>query len=317
MSEPRRLVALYFVTAAWLSSFILLANHGARLLPISVARLLTLQTFLIVVHLVTVGFGVVLSLLLFAEPRKELGLGRPKLGALGLTLLLAPVAYVASSYLAIHIALPTLLDELARGGRALVQQQSGEFGRSITRAPLLPTLIWASLVSPISEELLFRGVAWSAVQRAVERFAPLGPSSPPSSLDLAVPISDGIVARGFGSIGRWFVTGGIATLVTTALFTALHADMPGGLGIVRVVSAAGLGLACALARQHSGGIAAPIALHIVYNTLSLAATRRWVVTDGFPMLRGVPTLLTALAAACLVVALVALGLRAAFRKRAR
>jgi hypothetical protein len=72
------------------------------------------------------------------------------------------------------------------------------------------------------------------------------------------------------------------------------------MGIVRVVSAAGLGLACGVARQATGSTLAAIVLHCVFNVLSLATARRWVVTETFPTRLMVPTLLSLFAVVCLV-----------------
>jgi membrane protease YdiL (CAAX protease family) len=87
--------------------------------------------------------------------------------------------------------------------------------------------------------------------------------------------------------------------------------MPGGLGIVRFVSALGLGFACGLARQYSGSIAAAVVLHVLYNTLSLASVRRWIVTDTFPVKNGAPTLVTIVGAVGVVVAVLLLRSRRA------
>jgi membrane protease YdiL (CAAX protease family) len=294
------ILRLAFVALSWLLTFQLLAEHGVRLLPLAIARRLTLESYLVLVHLVTVALGLCLSVLLLRQPRRELGLGAGKPAALGWVLLLAPAIYVAASYFGIAIALPTLLEELARGGRELAQKSSGEFGRAITRSPLAVALIWAVIVSPVSEELLFRGAAWSAVQRLVERLSPA--ARPLDSLEL--PLSDGLVVRALRSAWAWLLAGGVATLASTALFAGLHADMPGGLGIVRVASAAMLGLACGIARHHAGTILSPIALHAAYNALSLATARRWVVSEAFPMKLGVPTLLSLIASAALAIAIV-------------
>jgi membrane protease YdiL (CAAX protease family) len=91
--------------------------------------------------------------------------------------------------------------------------------------------------------------------------------------------------------------------VSALAFGWMHADMPGGLGIVRLVSALGLGLACGVARHHGRSIAVPIVLHALYNALSLATTRRWVTSEAFPMKLGVPTLLSLIGAAALLFAL--------------
>jgi hypothetical protein len=84
----------------------------------------------------------------------------------------------------------------------------------------------------------------------------------------------------------------------------MHADLRGGQGIIRIVAASCLALACGSARQLSGGLAAPIALHVIFNSLTLASARRWVVFEAFPKFFMVPTLVSLIAAVGLVVALV-------------
>ncbi len=88
----------------------------------------------------------------------------------------------------------------------------------------------------------------------------------------------------------------------------MHADTPGGLGIVRVMSAFGLGMGTGHARHKTGALWAPMALHMSFNLLTLATTRRWVVTATLPLKYGVPTSLVLAGAVCL---LVLLGIRLA------
>jgi membrane protease YdiL (CAAX protease family) len=114
------------------------------------------------------------------------------------------------------------------------------------------------------------------------------------------------VERALAASGRWFARGGLATVLVGLMFGFLHRDMPGGLGIVRFVSALGLGFACGLARQAAGSVTAAVVLHVLYNLLSLAAVRRWIVTETFPVKYGAPTLVTAVGVVGVVVA-VAMG----------
>jgi hypothetical protein len=90
--------------------------------------------------------------------------------------------------------------------------------------------------------------------------------------------------------------------------------MPGGLGIVRFVAALGLGFACGVARQLSGTVVAACVLHLVFNALSIATVRRWVVTSALPMKWGAPTAISAVAV--VGVALVATLLRVRHARRA-
>jgi hypothetical protein len=72
----------------------------------------------------------------------------------------------------------------------------------------------------------------------------------------------------------------------------MHAGTPGGAGIILVVSSSVLGLALGLARQLSGGLAAPVVLHMLHNALALGHARNWFVSELFPKDFGVPRLLT-------------------------
>jgi membrane protease YdiL (CAAX protease family) len=74
----------------------------------------------------------------------------------------------------------------------------------------------------------------------------------------------------------------------------MHWDMPGGQGIIRVTAGTCLGLACGVARQATGSIVVPIAIHMLFNALGLAGARRIIVNDTFPTFYMVPTLATAL-----------------------
>jgi membrane protease YdiL (CAAX protease family) len=57
-------------------------------------------------------------------------------------------------------------------------------------------------------------------------------------------------------------------------------------------------------RHKTGGLAAPLLLHIIFNTASVATARRWVVTDTLPLKYGVPTLLVLLGGVSLLIAVV-------------
>ncbi|MEB2313525.1 MAG: CPBP family intramembrane metalloprotease [Sorangiineae bacterium] len=286
---PGGVLRLALLALLWPTLYLLLARYGVLALPVSLARRLDLQSYLTLVQLTTVGLGLLLAGALMGGVRAPLGLGRASPLGLACAALLAPALYVASSMLAIELALPTLLDELARGGTELAERSTGELGRSLVATPAALVLLWGAVVSPISEELMFRGAVWSAVQRLVRWLTGRGRggerSPAPSWLE------PGPLLRVSRAAGRFLRDGGVATLASAALFAWMHADRPGGLGIVRVASAAGLGVGCGLARQWSGSLLAALALHVSYNTLSIATTRRWVVTEGFPLRRGIPTLL--------------------------
>ncbi|HEY5960623.1 MAG TPA: CPBP family intramembrane glutamic endopeptidase, partial [Polyangiaceae bacterium] len=107
---------------------------------------------------------------------------------------------------------------------------------------------------------------------------------------------------------RWMVSSGtLTTLLTTTAFAALHADLKGSQGIVRVSSAAGLALVCGVARQRTGSVVGAVLIHMSLNAMSLASARRWLVTESFPKYYTVPTLISLLAGTGLLAALVILS----------
>lgn len=303
------------LTLLWFGVFKLLGDHAVRWLPRSLTEQLTLQSYLTGVQLLTAAIGIALAFLLLSDARDALGLALPKPERVGMLALLAPAFFVATSYAAIYSALPTLLEELRQGGRQAVQQSTGELGRELTQASVLSAVLWGVVVSPIAEELLFRGALWSLVDRGIRLVRTERGEPPPVSEPLpSGVVSDGLGLRAARVIGQFLVTGGLATLVSAGVFAWMHADMPGGLGIVRWMSALGLGLAAGIARHASGSIAGACAVHVGFNLCSLATTRRWLLTESFPMKRGVPTLLSLIGA---VLALVVVGWWLAVRVRAR
>jgi membrane protease YdiL (CAAX protease family) len=288
-ADSVRLFALVFV---WAGTFHALNAYGVRLLPASFAHELTLETYFALVHFVTFVMGLGAARLLLRNPREALALTRPSGRAIGTVLGLLPALFVLVTSFAFLVARPTLLAELVRGGRDLVQRSTGEFGRELTESPAALALLWGAVISPISEELFFRGAMWSLVQSVVATaMAPSATSVTAAELPVEL-IHDSPLLRIARASGLWLRDGGVATLFMAALFGVMHQDMPGGLGIVRFISALGLGLACGLARQHAASVFAPILLHVLWNALSIAAVRRWIVTPSFPMKYGAPTLVT-------------------------
>jgi membrane protease YdiL (CAAX protease family) len=304
--ETARLLGVAIV---WSATFHLLSSYGALALPVSIARILTLESFLAIVHVLTVAVGLVTANVLLSRPRQTLALVAPTAPALAMLLGLAPAVFATTTTVAFLVARPTLLAELIAGGQQLVRQSTGRFGRELVQSPASLALLWGAVLSPISEELFFRGALWSLVQRIVSgtlatdrSLAATAGEQTSTQQDrnggeesLGVPLYDGMFTRVTRHGVRWARSGGGATLVVGLLFGVLHDDMPGGLGIVRFIAALGLGLACGVARQLGGSVFLPILLHGVFNALSVAAVRRWVVTDFFPMRWGAPTLVTALA----------------------
>jgi membrane protease YdiL (CAAX protease family) len=175
------------------------------------------------------------------------------------------MAFALTTTCAFLIARPTLIAELMAGGRDLAQRSTGRFGRELVQSSALLTIAWGAIVSPVGEELFFRGALYSFVQRIIKSAT-------------------------------------ATTVVVAALFGIAHWDTPGGLGIVRLVSALGLGLACGAARQATRTVTASILLHALFNLISIASVRRWIVTETFPTKYSTPTLVTALGALGLLAA---------------
>jgi membrane protease YdiL (CAAX protease family) len=255
------LIRLLGVVAAWAAVFRLLSLYGVDLMPRSWAHQLTLEAYLALVQLTTLASGVALSFAVLKTPRRDLALDAPNAAGLAATVSLTPALFVLATGTAFQIARPTLLQELARGGAALVQKSSGEFGREMTQAPAALSFLWGAVLSPVSEELFFRGALFSLV----------------------------LFALG----GDRLKAGTVATVLVALVFGVLHHDMPGGMGIVRFVSALGLGLACGAARQLTASVVPPMLVHVLFNALSLATARKLFVFGAFPMKSGVPTLVAA------------------------
>ena len=292
---PRRfeLARLIAVVALWAGAFHGLSRFGVDLLPRAFARELTLEAYLALVHMATLALGLTASFVLLGEPRRVLALAAPRPAALGYVLALVPAVFVVATGAAFQIAKPTLLAELAHGGLAEVQKNTGEFGRELTGAPSWLAFAWGALVSPVSEEFFFRGAVFAVVLDATSFLrATKGESALSAEL-----LDEGALTRATRATVAWLKRGGAATLLVALVFGLLHHDMPGGLGIVRFVSALGLGIACGLARQASASIAAPILVHVAFNALSLATARRLLVSEMFPMKAGVPTLVAVVAVA--------------------
>jgi membrane protease YdiL (CAAX protease family) len=249
-----------------------------------------------------VGLGVALLLL---KKRGE-GLGferRPGWAAVVSSCLSTPIVFVISSAIAIQIALPTLMEELQTRGAHASQQNAGEFGRALTQAPIWTTLLWGPVLAGVGEELFFRGLLWSAITDVTRRWIP--------ARDEGAPRSPGSRAM------ELFLSGGVATVLCAALFGAMHGDVPGGVGIMRVASTTCLGLALGVVRQATGSVAACIALHALYDTLALGVGRRWFAAGDRPVLDGIPNAVLGLAVGCAVAIGLVAFVRALAERRAR
>lgn len=285
----KQLVVVIGVAVVWLATARVLARYGAFWLPRSVASQLTLHAFLAGVLVIATTVGLALSFALMASPREELGLVRCRPVSLAGGTLWAPITAVLSAYAGFKIALPTLIEEIRRGGRAAAQANTGEFGRALVESHVLTTIAWGVILTPIAEELIFRGALWSAIRRIT---APpdTAPSLPPELLRRS--------GSGLRKTWAWLRDGGIATVISAGLFAWMHHDQAGGAGIVRVVQAACLGVVLGVARHTSRSLWPGILLHACFNLITLSKVRRWLVSEGWPPPLPIPIVQWYIAACC-------------------
>jgi membrane protease YdiL (CAAX protease family) len=280
-SNTWRLVA---VVGIWAGVFHILSAYGFAIFPRALLRELTLEAYLAMIQLITLGVGMGALFAFVGDPVAALPVSVPRSRGLLVTTALAPIVFSACTSVAFLVARPTLIAEILAGGADAAQRNTGRFGRELVESPALFAFVWGAVISPLGEESFFRGALWSLVRDIVAR----------------------VVKR---NVAAEVTT----TVLVGSAFGFLHWDMPGGLGIVRFVSALGLGLACGVARQTTRTVTAAVLLHALFNALSLATVRRWVVTETFPMKYGAPTLISAIG----VVGLAGAAILAKTRKRSR
>src|SRR6185295_8382858 len=189
-----------------------------RGLPRALLDSLSLPAYSMLCQVLTTWVGLGAARLAFARPGEALGARKPSGWYLALAAVLAPAVFVVASSIAIKIAEPYLLAELAREGAGASRRNAGAFGKAVTEAPLLVTLVWGAVLAAIAEELAFRGALFSAVER--------------SALALFAPDVEPSPAR---TRAEW-AAGALAVVLAAAVFGAMHADMKGSVGIVRIAS---------------------------------------------------------------------------------
>ena len=280
---------LVAIAALWLALARFLPDFLWRALPRALLDSLSLPAYSMLCQVATTVLGVGMARLAFVRARAALGLERPSLWHISIAMLLAPAVFVMASYLALKIAEPYLLAELATEGAGASRRNAGAFGRAVAEAPLALTLVWGAVLAAIAEELAFRGALFGAVEASIAR--------------VFGPPADEVASSGRGR-ERWF-SGGLATVASAVVFGAMHADMKGSVGIVRVVATTCLGLACGTARLLSGTVVVAMIVHFTYNAVSLMLARGLFRGDSEPLVSVVPNRLLALAA---LGALVALGI---------
>lgn len=285
-SFHRRLTALAIL---WLLLVRFAGPFWLWLLPAPLLAQLDLPSFSMLAQATATLLGLALASALLGKPWATLGFRKgSKLGLAG-TLLVAPALFVFVSTVALEIAMPWLLEELAEGRAQASRENAGELGRAIREAPLLPMLLWGALFAAVAEELCFRGALWSAVRQGALRIWPRA--------ELA--------------------SGLLATLMAAALFGLMHADMPGGVGVVRLVATTLVGVACGVARQLSGTLLAPILLHLAHNVLTIGMARKWLDDGNQPLVGVLPNRLLLFAALGLVTTFALFIQRRAISQRAQ
>lgn len=328
-TEPdrREIVRRAIAIAIWLALMFGFGPLATLVTPAETRAKVPYQTFLMASQIAVLVLGLGAALLIVRRRRATLGVQVPALGDVAGTVAAAPIAFVASSYIALQIALPTLLEELKTRGARASAQNAGAFGQAVTQAPLLLVLLWGALLAALGEELFFRGLLWTTITDITRRLGSTPAASEPRSAspeeDPYKPPAESQArpAPPPGLRDRALVIllhGGIATLLCAALFGYMHKDLPGGVGIVRFWSTTCLGVASGVVRQATGSVIACVLLHTLYNTIVIGNGKRWFSSPGEEtVLEGVPNTLVLLAVLGLVTLGVIAFVRALAARRAR
>lgn len=258
------------VALAWAFMMWLLTTHGWRLLPLPLARRLTEGGFLGLGQLLATAFGVVLWGVVVSAPRKTLALLPRARRAWLAAALLGPVLFIAQSHL---LRLATRLG--APSGDGALAALSDPGAEAATAGGLLAFVI----VTPLAQELLFRGALWRALERALTRSG--APASP------AVGVLLALAAAAASTAGHWVLTRGAA--VGWATLTVL-----------------GVGVALGLVRWWGGGVLPAVVASAGHRLCLLSVVQRWWPAPGDAPVHEAPRGLALLALGCLL-ALGALG----------
>jgi membrane protease YdiL (CAAX protease family) len=277
------------LAALWLTAGRVLPDLLWRVLPDVILDSLSLPAYSMICQVVTTLVGLGAARLMFAGPGEVLGVNRPSTWHVALAAVVAPAVFVAASFIALKIAEPYLVAELAREGPGASRRNAGAFGRAVTEAPLLLTLVWGAVLAAIAEELAFRGALFGAIEKSAHAVFARGEASPARSR------ADwhGETSSDTSAVASW--AGIVAVVLTAAAFGAMHADMKGSVGIVRVASATCLGLVCGWARLATSSVFVPMTLHFGYNGVSLGLGRGLFRGDSDPLVSVVPNRLLLLA----------------------
>src|SRR5205823_1174156 len=111
-----------------------------RGLPRALLDTLSLPVYGMLCQVATTLVGVAAARAFLTRPAEAIGVRRPSPWQLALAALLAPAVFVVASMVAIKIAEPYLVAELAREGAGASRRNAGAFGKAVTEAPLVVTL---------------------------------------------------------------------------------------------------------------------------------------------------------------------------------
>ena len=266
-AEKAAVVRHGVVSVAWLLLLALGPRALFLLLPRALFAPFSPTLIEIVLQIVTTGLGLVLVWFVGRDVVRILGATRPQPLVLAKTALAAPLVHVISSWAALKIAEDMLVREYEQRGSGTSQQNAGAMAQQLLQAPAILVFLWAVLLAAVVEELLFRGVIWGAIERAIKLFR----KSSGEDLD--------------------HVAGTVATVGSALIFSAMHlmGGVVGGVLVLRLVSTLLLGLACGLVRQMSRYVWPAVLLHLVNNLLSLPTIRRAAISESLPVLGGVPS----------------------------
>lgn len=265
MSRAASLARLGAAVAAWLAIVQFLPGILVRNAPSAVQRRVSQAGYLAGVELVDLALGAGLVFLAVPDARRVLALVRPARWSVPIAALLAPALSALASAVALAIAMPWLLDELATRGAHASRENAGELGRVLSTEPLVATILFGSVLAALGEELLFRGALFGFLREAVN-----ADERPGLARDLVIP-----------------------TLGAAAVFALLHADMHGAVGLVRVIATATLAIACGAARFVGRSVLVPVTLHLVYNLVAIAQVRGLFAAISNQTLANVPAGLVA------------------------
>ena len=148
-SPEEKLLApkLMGLAIGWLALGHYLSLFFWHALPGALLDSLTLPAYGMICQVLTAAVGLGVSWAVLARPREALAVGAPGGWDGAMTVIAAPLVFVAASSLALKIAEPYLLEELATQGAGASRRNAGAFGKAVTEAPLFVTFSGACVLA--------------------------------------------------------------------------------------------------------------------------------------------------------------------------